>query len=245
RAAESLYATLPQPLPQEFTAMGWLVPDWGHTIPEAFSDRMMTIFEVDKATPTLLDRLVLFYRPSTDKFEFHIIVGGSGPFVASDAAGGMYVVVGNNGTILTSPDGVNWTVRSSGVSQTLNGVAHSGDLWVAVGSSGTVLTSPDGINWTSRNSGVSQALRDITYGGGQHVAVGDSGTVLTSPDGINWTSRNSGTTLTLRGIAYGGGMWVAVSDIGTIRTSPDGVTWTARSSGTTRDLLGITYGGGM
>jgi hypothetical protein len=55
---------------------------------------------------------------------------------------GLFVAVGDGGTILTSPDGVSWTQRTSGTSNQLNGVAYGNGLFVAVGWDGTILTSP-------------------------------------------------------------------------------------------------------
>jgi len=50
--------------------------------------------------------------------------------------------VGEDGTILTSPDGVTWTPRTSGTSNDLNGVAYGNGTFVAVGEDGIILTSP-------------------------------------------------------------------------------------------------------
>jgi hypothetical protein len=50
------------------------------------------------------------------------------------------VAVGR-GTILTSPDGVDWTQRISG-GYRLNGVAYGNGLFLAVGDDGAILTSP-------------------------------------------------------------------------------------------------------
>jgi hypothetical protein len=55
---------------------------------------------------------------------------------------GLFVAVGNGGTILTSPDGVNWTRRTSGTSDWLSGVTYGNGTFVAVGSGGIILTSP-------------------------------------------------------------------------------------------------------
>ena len=70
--------------------------------------------------------------------------------------GGQYAVVGNEGTILTSPDGITWTSQSSGTTGNLNGITWNGNQFAAVGSliafefaESTILTSPDGIIWTS------------------------------------------------------------------------------------------------
>jgi hypothetical protein len=76
-----------------------------------------------------------------------------------------YVAVGHLGTVLTSPDGIDWTTRSSGTDARLSGIAWNGSHFIAVGESGAILSSPDGINWTSRVSGTSQCLHDIIWNG--------------------------------------------------------------------------------
>ena len=97
---------------------------------------------------------------------------------------GLFISVGNNGTILTSSDGINWTSRTSGVSKDLNSITYSESLglFVVVGENGTILTSSDGINWTSRTSGVSTWLYSVTYSEslGLFVVVGENGTILIS-----------------------------------------------------------------
>jgi hypothetical protein len=70
-------------------------------------------------------------------------------------SGSQFVVVADNGTILTSSDGRTWTAQhaqewlSHGQSPDLQSVAWSGSQFVAVGDSGTILTSPDGRTWTT------------------------------------------------------------------------------------------------
>ena len=94
---------------------------------------------------------------------------------------GKFVVVGgyyneekgkDQGAILTSPDGENWTVRISGIDNTLNRVTYGNGIFVAVGDSGTIFTSTDGENWTVRTSGTNHTLNGVTYGNGIFVAVG-------------------------------------------------------------------------
>lgn len=53
---------------------------------------------------------------------------------------GLFVTVGLEGTILTSPDGVAWTARNSGTTSQLFGVTYANGLFVATGNSGTILT---------------------------------------------------------------------------------------------------------
>jgi hypothetical protein len=55
---------------------------------------------------------------------------------------GLFVAVGEDGAILTSPDGVNWTRRTSGTRNGLESVTYGNGLFVAVGEWGTILTSP-------------------------------------------------------------------------------------------------------
>jgi hypothetical protein len=55
---------------------------------------------------------------------------------------GLFVAVGDGGSILTSPDGVNWTEQTSEANNQLNGVAYGNGTFVVVGESGAILTSP-------------------------------------------------------------------------------------------------------
>jgi hypothetical protein len=166
------------------------------------------------------------------------------PLYAVTYGNGLFVAVGRDGAILTSPDGVNWTARTSGTSNWLEGVAYGNGLFVAVGQGGTILTSPDGVSWTRQTSGTSNRLEGVAYGNGTFVVTGDDGTILTSPDGVSWTRQTSGTGYNLNGVAYVNGLFVAVGTGGTILTSPDGVNWTRRTSVTSDTLWDVTYGNG-
>jgi hypothetical protein len=162
---------------------------------------------------------------------------------------GLYVAVGESGTMTTSTDGITWTTRTSGFgTTTIRGVTYGDGLYVAVGVSGTLTTSTDGITWTTRTSGFGTTLiYGVTYGDGLYVAVGSSGKLTTSTDGITWTTRTSGFGSTIIfNVTYGDGLYVAVGESGTMTTSPDGITWTTRTSGfgSTR-IWGVTYGDGL
>src|SRR3972149_4306042 len=65
---------------------------------------------------------------------------------------GLYVAVGDHGTVLTSPDATAWTSETSGTTNNLWGIAWDDAQYVAVGDGGTVLTSPDAATWTDRTS---------------------------------------------------------------------------------------------
>lgn len=60
-------------------------------------------------------------------------------------ANGQFVTVREAGGIMTSPDGLTWTSRSSGTTSDLRAVIWDGTKYVIAGQSGKILTSPDGV----------------------------------------------------------------------------------------------------
>lgn len=173
---------------------------------------------------------------------------------------GLFVAVGNN-VILTSPDGITWTSRTSPSNRDWRGIVWSQTLgkFVAVSTYNagagvtSYMTSTDGINWTSGTivSGVNISFKDIAYGNGVLVACGYS---ASSVQDI-YISTDGGTTWTAKGVQnnnrYGVtyspelNLFVTVGD-GTglsdqIFTSTDGNIWTARSSPTFNSWKAITW----
>ena len=85
-----------------------------------------------------------------------------------------------SGTILTSPDGINWTTQNSGTSTTLESASFGNGYYLVTGSNGVVKTSPDGTTWTGRNVGTGQLLYGSAFLNGGFDAVGSGGTVVES-----------------------------------------------------------------
>jgi photosystem II stability/assembly factor-like uncharacterized protein len=169
--------------------------------------------------------------------------------------GDQYIAVGNNGVIITSPDGIDWTLQNADLTvagTTLNGVASDGNIIVAVGAKGTILTSGDGgETWLEEIIG-NNSLNDITWDGNQFGVVGSNDTILTgsvnASNGVDWTSHIPGTP----NITFvGASQWdysplpidpvlAAVGSAGTFVVSPDAVN--GLSIPTDADLLsGITW----
>ena len=163
---------------------------------------------------------------------------------------GMFVAVGYNGGVMTSPDGVTWTNATAAASDSWKDIVYGNGLFVAVSMEGTVMTSPDGVTWTSRSSAESNTWYSVTYGNGTFVAVSTDGTnrVMTSPDGMAWTARSASIANSWYDVTYGNGLFVAVAAAGPndnrVMTSPDGITWTNRTNAARNDWQSVTYGNG-
>ena len=173
----------------------------------------------------------------------------------------LFVAVANSGTgnrVMTSPDGINWTTRTSAAdngwgsvcwSPTANGTGLFCAVAVTGGTGNRVMTSPDGINWTIRTSAADNQWRSVCWSPslGLFVAVSSSGTnrVMTSPDGINWTIRTV-TAGSWYSVCWSPelGLFAAVGQTNTnqiIITSPDGINWTTRTSPFVTNWRGVVW----
>jgi hypothetical protein len=179
---------------------------------------------------------------------------------------GLYVTVGDFGTIMTSGNGVDWALELTPegmTNTTLLGIGGSTNLLVAVGSGGNVLISPNtltnivvtnstgtftqtvstiGVIWHQSNVPTTNDLQGIAaLGTNLYVLTGAKGTLLTSPDGVFWTAQSSPTTKLLSSVTAWPDGFVATGDKGAIVTSPDGIIWTLRTSGTSNWLYRVRY----
>jgi len=171
------------------------------------------------------------------------ITYGKGMFVALTAKGS-----GDN-KVITSPDGINWTVRSPAPNFYATSIIYGNGLFVAI-SPQKVMASSDGINWTIGNPATTNEWKSVTYGNGIFVAVSRNGSgnrVMTSTDGLIWTSRVSAADNEWQSVTYGSGLFVAVANTGINRvmTSPDGINWTLRTAAADNSWSSIIYGNGL
>jgi len=164
--------------------------------------------------------------------------------------GTVFVAVGAQGALYSSPDinawtAMAWTPQTNPlpVPTDLNAAFYDAGLYLVAGANGALLTSLDAVAWSARISGTSNALYGIAGNGlGGYVAVGEKGTILVSADAVNWTSVTSGTTNDLFGVTYGYGVYIAVGANGTLLASTNATSWVSIPLNTVADLRGIAYG---
>ncbi|MFD2408997.1 InlB B-repeat-containing protein [Paenibacillus rhizoplanae] len=105
-------------------------------------------------------------------------------------------------TILTSVDGVSWSViTTSGLicakcelvnSGVLHSVSYGNGAYVGVGSFNSIYTSSDLVSWTKRYEGTYGSLNGVTYGNGTFIAVGNRGDIFQNIDLPAYTVTYSG-----------------------------------------------------
>jgi len=154
-------------------------------------------------------------------------------------------ITGVGNRVMTSPDGVNWTLRASAADNDWTSITWSPEfgLFAAVAITGVgnrVMTSPDGVNWTIQVSAADNDWTSITWSPelwlfAAVAMTGVGNRVMTSPDGVNWTIQVSAADNDWNAIAWSPelGLFVAVAGSGVgnrVMTSPDGVNWTIRAS---------------
>ena len=106
-------------------------------------------------------------------------------------------LVGDYGTIVRTTDGGNnWSVQSSGTTETLWGVSFTdSNSGTVVGENGTILRTTDGgAHWMEQASGTALNLRAVSLADGNTgTAVGEGGVILRTTDGGNtWVPQSSG-----------------------------------------------------
>ncbi|UJF34161.1 WD40/YVTN/BNR-like repeat-containing protein [Paenibacillus hexagrammi] len=144
---------------------------------------------------------------------------------------GRFVAVGYR-EIVTSLDGITWSVAESEINNKLNSVTYGNGVFIAVGSGGAegVLRSRDGLIWEKYGS---YPHWSVCFGNGLFVAVGPYESSYSS-DGISWTrvtvpEKSGGGYLNT--VAFGNGLFIAAGgrdDLGSVLwTSEDGANWKA------------------
>lgn len=155
----------------------------------------MTLFASAEAGDTWTDRTAANSTATDGAVLISVCYGGS-----------TFVAVGQNGTIISSTDGINWTKRTSNTTLYLSGVSTNGSgTFVAVAggnttANGVIVTSTNyGATWSSQAFTATYA--SVCYGNGFFMAFAD-GKCYTSADGSTWVEKGSVDNYAIYGLAY-------------------------------------------
>lgn len=164
----------------------------------------------------------------------------------------LWVAVGNDSKIATSPDGINWTQRDVtaifGGGAEIKGVAYGGGVWVIVSSNDKIAISDDGgVTWIEKTPDPAMMwFTDVAYGNSIFAVTGagSNKTVQTSIDGgITWIAQITGIASFSKSIGYDSlnNLWVINGYGGDIVTSPDTINWTDRGNVVGQYTYGIAH----
>jgi len=150
--------------------------------------------------------------------------------IAYEAATSSYVIVGDGGSIRTSPDLATWTTRTSPTGAQLRKVTVANNKIVAVSGAGEIITADNSAaTWTRTQTSIGRPFNDVAFGNGVWVAVGQNA-VYTSTDATTWTDSTFNAA-NLLAVEFIQGNFIAFSNNHNYFTSTDGLTWQGRSSG--------------
>ena len=158
-------------------------------------------------------------------------------------AGDQFIAVGNNGVLLTSTNGSNWTQRVFATDNNFRALAYGKGRYVAGGNDGVVAFSDDGLHWNLRDTLGGRDMQGVVYAQGRFTAAAGND-IFVSQNGEIW-GRQAGGAADLLNIVYLGDRYIAVGDVGTVVTSSNGLSWTWRTVTNRIRLQGIAYGKGL
>jgi hypothetical protein len=157
-------------------------------------------------------------------------------FNAVTASSTQLVIVGEDGIIYTSQNGVNWLGVNEAVIVSVNGSSNE----IIVPSTAGFQVG-DTVRFTSSfdtiSSSTSYTITDIPSTTQVQVNETLTGVVPTITTYMYLYPR----TETLNDVHFANGIFVAVGNTGAIKTSTDAYTWTPVTSGTTQNLNGVNY----
>ena len=153
------------------------------------------------------------------------------------------IEVGDNGSIHTSQNMVQWFPRESSMEQTLRATLFFAEQAIVAGDGGTLLYSVGEEVFESGelDKPASGNFRALAASSETIIAGGDDGMLYTSTDGRKWRKRTFKYSNHIHALTWTGNYFVAVGEGGLVATSTNGSSWTKRQSRTNRDLNALTY----
>lgn len=199
-----------------------------------------------------------FIYISEDGLSWSEAISGTTEDIRAVSWNGSYYLATTYRGILTSSDGVNWTVNNNTTTTghsdqpssrvgTVTDITWNGSEWYGAGEylsygsyRGNIIRSVDGVDWEIVFDESTQ-LDDITYVNNTYFAVGGLG-IFYSYDGINWLT-SSLTSYSIRDVIWDGSRyvnigWVLSSDVKLTQVSNDGINWVNSYQETSSNNLG-------
>ena len=139
---------------------------------------------------------------------------------------GLFVAISSGGLMASSPDGITWTTRTSGLAA-LTSIRYSNSLFLGV--SGTnLITSPDGITWTLQAA--TPGIRTCVYGNGYYGGTTGGQYFYRSADLITWDGPYylTSSIFNYAAATNGTGTWIASGNANSTQlkySTDNGVTW--------------------
>lgn len=160
-----------------------------------------------------------------------------------------FIVFGENGAMLRSSDGINWTGSMDLNGEWLFGVAYVDSTYVAITGDARVFRSTNLTSWDdvgTSDSPLVSNIRSIAEHNGTLVIVGAGNMIRSSSDaGLTWTERGSlRSTSDIFDVAWFDDGFHAVGSSATYLTSSDSVNWNVESLPTGHWLNAIARGAG-
>jgi hypothetical protein len=176
----------------------------------------------------------------------------------------LYCVVGDQGTVATSPDLITWTVRAApfGTHQILaivngNGVLVAASAGASAATNITATSTDGGVTWTTHANAAfaGDSIYDLAYNValGQFLMVGITSSggaaqMASSPDGAAWSAVAQPFTGGEHGYRVNvlNGLFFVGTNTATIAVTPDLLNWNYRSAfGITNQASGFALGNGF
>jgi hypothetical protein len=156
--------------------------------------------------------------------------------------------------LITSTDGITWSIDSLGWQLSLSQMTYGNGRWVALSSSESFAPSriciKAGDSAWAKDSSTSVPWNELFGFANDHfIAIGSESYTLegytdrmwTSIDGITWTKQTAGTGIkgygSTNAMAYGNGTFVLVGTNGFAAASSDGITWTSTTLQSRNNVL--------
>lgn len=167
---------------------------------------------------------------------------------------GVFIAVGNNGSISKGTSIDKWSSSNIGYTGNLTGISYTKSsnvgIWVVTTDSNKIFYSYDnGSTWNNTDIDAGVTLNNIKYAKNEFFALGNNGNIWHSVDGSTWVQStlytNSNRTNKYNGnitsITYGNNLFLGTTADGKLISSPDGQVWTLLGALSLKDLNNIYY----